>query len=150
MENLYIIRNKITNKLIGLDRDSGGCPFETDLPSAKFWRIREDAKEYMKIMHEADWELCDFSYMLTPVEENEVSMFQVFDGKKPAQYPECAVSKSWSNSKFTDVAEAVEYAMNWLGCMGDPNFEWEINVPYYYGGAGDFVVIKRIAGKAGY
>jgi hypothetical protein len=69
MENLYIIRNKITNLLIGLDRDSGGYPFETNLPSAKFWRSSEEAKKYMKIMHKIDWELCEFNYTLNPIKE---------------------------------------------------------------------------------
>jgi hypothetical protein len=43
----YILINKETNSYIGVDRNSGGYPYDTDhLGSAKIWYNKNDAKGY--------------------------------------------------------------------------------------------------------
>lgn len=69
-------------------------------------------------------------------------MFQVLDNERPAQYPECAVSSSWKNSKFETFEEAAQYANNWLGVYGPINFM--VGVPVKYSGYGDTIEIREV------
>lgn len=70
-------------------------------------------------------------------------MFQVFDNDKPAQYPNCNVDSSWSNSVFTTFADACNYAKNWLGVYWDGK-RLELNKSYDYSGCGDNLEIREI------
>lgn len=46
----YIIWSLITQKVIGVDRNSGGYPFETeDIQSMEMFKTREKADEYFNI-----------------------------------------------------------------------------------------------------
>ena len=56
-------------------------------------------------------------------------MYQVFDNNKPAQQPYHSIDKSWSNSKFSTLEEAQEYAKHWLG-MYSPDQYLSLNEKY--------------------
>lgn len=64
--------------------------------------------------------------------------FQVFDSNRPAELK----ASGWNTCVFQTFSEAAEYARKWLGNYDDPDWKWELNVPYPYGGCGDFVVIR--------
>jgi len=70
--------------------------------------------------------------------------FEVFDGDKPAKYPDIKVHPSWSNNVFFSFVDAEAYALNWLGCYSPGKGIIQPNVPYDYDGCGDCVTIKTI------
>lgn len=51
----YVLINSKTGKYIGIDRASGGYPYDTDhLGSAKIWYNKKDAKEYADVFPNKD------------------------------------------------------------------------------------------------
>lgn len=76
-------------------------------------------------------------------------MFQLFDGDKPAQYPEHDVHPSWTNSKFSTFDEAKEYAWKWLGPYGGSydgtyGVDLQLGVKYDYSGMGTYIEIREV------
>lgn len=64
-------------------------------------------------------------------------MFAVFDGNKPAKYPEHEVDPSWSNNVFDTFEEARKYAWMWLAPYGgeydgSSGVDLKLNTPYDY------------------
>ena len=75
--------------------------------------------------------------------------FQVFDGDKPAQFPDCRVDKSWDNSVFDTEDEALVYARKWCAPYGSTydgtqGFTIKAGEKYDYSGYGDFIEIRVI------
>lgn len=68
--------------------------------------------------------------------------FQVFESGKPAQYPDCNVHPSWSNSIFNTWEDANKYANHWLGPYG--GIILISNIPHDFSGYGDTIEIWEI------
>jgi hypothetical protein len=58
--------------------------------------------------------------------------YAVYDGGKPARYPECKVDPSWKNNTFETFEEAETYALNWLGDYAPDRGVILLDVPYDY------------------
>jgi len=79
--------------------------------------------------------------------------YQVFDNGRPADttgYPQLKGS-GWHNSVFDTFTAAHEYALNWLGYLGDDigagyadNAVLKLNTPYDYSGYGDKIEIREV------
>lgn len=70
-------------------------------------------------------------------------MFAVFENNKPALLKGWRIK--WENNKFQTLAEAQQYAWEWLGTYA-PELPSDIkfNVPYDYSGSGDVVEIRSV------
>lgn len=56
MKRYYVLEYE-NGDYVGLDKDSGGYPYCTDLKEAKFWLAQNDALMYMKMFPEEKWNL---------------------------------------------------------------------------------------------
>lgn len=55
-DKMYVIKNNDTNKWIGVDKSSGGYPYDTDIERAEIFYDKESAIKYRNIM-KANWSL---------------------------------------------------------------------------------------------
>lgn len=71
-------------------------------------------------------------------------MFTVYDGDKPAKFPEHPVHPSWHTASFKTKVEAVAHANNWLGRTyeGVLPKDWD-GAPVDYSGCGDVIEIRE-------
>lgn len=70
--------------------------------------------------------------------------YQVFDNGRRAQYPDCAVSKSWDKSCFNSFEKAESYALKWLGGYSPGVGVLKLNCPFNYSGYEDMIEIREI------
>jgi hypothetical protein len=71
-----------------------------------------------------------------------VSMYQVLENERPAEYPTTVL---WKNSKFNLFENAVSYAQDWLGVYDPGNsYKWELNKPFYFNEGRYITIILRI------
>ena len=58
MRTWYIIKNETTGKYIGIDRTSGGYPYDTEIYRAHRFGTQQEAKEYKDtIKSKNNWKL---------------------------------------------------------------------------------------------
>ena len=55
-DKMYVIKNNDTNKWIGVDKSSGGYPYDTDIERAEIFYNKESAIKYRNVM-KANWSL---------------------------------------------------------------------------------------------
>ena len=70
-----------------------------------------------------------------------MTKYGVMSNGKPAKYPECNVDRSWKNNVFNSFTKAEEYALKWLGSYAPSRGTIKLEVPFMYGGYGDYVEI---------
>ncbi len=49
---MYIIKNNKTDKWIGIDKASGGYPYDTTIENAKIFNTKNDASNYRDVIKE--------------------------------------------------------------------------------------------------
>lgn len=55
-DRMYVIKNNETGKWIGVDKASGGYPYDTDIQRAEIFYTKERALKYKNTM-KANWSL---------------------------------------------------------------------------------------------
>jgi hypothetical protein len=69
MEKMYVIKNNDTDKWIGVDYNSGGYPYDTEIQRAKIFSTKESALNYRNIM-KLNWSLFQLELNSIPVSWN--------------------------------------------------------------------------------
>jgi hypothetical protein len=55
-DRMYVIKNNKTGKWIGIDKASGGYPYDTTIENAKIFHTKKAATDYRGVINE-DWSL---------------------------------------------------------------------------------------------
>lgn len=69
--------------------------------------------------------------------------YQIFDNSKPADYRFHNVSDAWHKSYFETWRDAHDFALNWLGPLGE-GVGLMVDTPYDYSGHGDYLEIRYV------